>query len=476
MPYPIRISSLITGEGHSAGPSFKKYNPATGKVLAEVVSATSAEVAEAVRIASGAFEAWSAVPVSKRADMLREAALLLRARKNDIAALVALETGRSVKNTLGEVDAAAECGLFFAGEGRRFAEQLIPSSTPGREVRLMRAPLGTGVLITPYNNPLAGIAWKLFPALLCGNSVVIKAHEYTPYTPHLITGLLFEAGVPEDVVSIVHGGKEVGETLVKEPRIAFVSFTGSSEAGSAIVAATASRLTRVSIESGGKNPLVVCDDADMDRAVAAAVQAGFVDAGQRCAAASRILIFKEVYKEFKRKFLQRISLLRVGVSDEDDYGAIISRERLLNIEAAVARAKKDGAVLLTPSGRAPGEGYFLYPAIFERADPTSALAQEEIFGPVVSLFEVTDLDHAITLANSTPYLLSSAIHTRDVSKSMAFAGRYRGGVVRVNGPTHGSEPHVPFGGEGLSGNGWREPGVQALEFYASWKQVSIDLM
>ena len=476
LEYPKKITSLVAGRDCSAGTVLKKYNPATGDVLTEVITAEPQDVTHAVAAGAGAFEEWNAKPVFKRADILRDAALRLKALKSEIAPLLALETGRSVKNALGEVDAAVECGLFFAGEGRRFGEVLVPSTTPNREVKLIRDGVGVGALITPYNNPLAGIAWKIFPALLCGNSVVIKAHELTPYTSHLIAECLFEAGVPKEVISIVHGGKEIGETLVKNPHIAFVSFTGSSAGGAAILTATAPRLTRVSIESGGKNPFVVCDDADMARAVDVAVAAAFVDGGQRCAAASRIIIFDAVYEGFKQKFLEKVSKLRVGVGDADDYGAIISEERLKKIEESIAQAKKDGSVLLTPSGRVPSKGYFFAPAVFENVHPMSDLSQKEIFGPVVALFRVKNLEEAIALANDTPYLLSSAVHTQSVSRSMEFARRYRGGVVRINGPTHGSEPHMPFGGEGLSGNGWREPGVQALEFYASWKQVSIYLL
>ena len=481
MNYPKKIFHWIDGKEvrPASGKFFPKINPATGDVLTLVAKGDKRDVERALKSAERAFEPWAQTPVVRRAEILRDAVLLMRERREEIAEILSKESGKSKKLSLGEVDAAIECGFFFAGEGRRFFGEVLPSSVPGRHVEMRRVPSGIGVLITPFNNPAAGVAWKLFPALLCGNAIILKSHEHTPFIAVWYAKVLKDVGVPSGVVSVLQGtGAEVGAPLVADPRVEFVSLTGSVTTGQKILKATAGRLAKVSIEAGGKNPFVVCDDADLEKAATVAVSAAFVDAGQRCAATSRIIVFDKVYEKFKKLFLSKVANLKVGTADSDDYGAIISEKRMREILRAIDGAKRRRGVILAGGHRLTGDahkkGYFIAPTVFERVSPKDEISQKELFGPVVVLYRVKNLAEAIRLSNDSQYKLSGAIHTSSIHRAEEFVRRYRAGVVRVNGPTHGSEPHMPFGGMGLSGNGWREPGTLALEFYSEWKQVSVD--
>lgn len=481
MSYPKKILHWIGGK-ETAGDRnrfFFKFNPANGKELGTVLRAGAEEVGQAIRASVYAFPQWSEMPVIARADLLRRAAELIRGRREEISEIVALESGKPLKIARSEIDAAAECGFFFAGEGRRYLGEVLTSAQPNRAVQLIREPVGVGALITPFNNPASGIAWKLFPALLCGNTVVIKSHEDTPYAAVWFAKIFKEAGVPAGVISVVQGlGREAGAALVADERVQFVSFTGSVNTGRSILKATAERLAKVSIEAGGKNALVVCDDADLEYAAAAASAAAFVDGGQRCAAASRIIVFDSVYGQFKKLFLAKVAGLKVGTGNGDDYGAIINEKRMRSILAAVRGAAARGAKILCGGKRltdaAHKNGFFIAPTVLENIGLADPISCEELFGPVVNLYRVKNFDEAVALANAAPFKLTAAIHTSSIHRAQEFIRRCQAGVVRVNGPTHGSEPHLPFGGPGLSGNGWREPGTTALDFYSEWKQVSID--
>lgn len=480
--YPDKIFHWIGGQEieSKSGAYFPKFNPATGDVLTQVTKGDKNDVGAAIKTAEEAYGNWSQTDVAHRAEILRNAALTILERREELAGIVALESGKPKKISLSEVDAAAKCGLFFADEGRRLfeAKEVLASDIPGRRVELFRQPIGVGALITPFNNPAAGIAWKLFPALLCGNMVVIKSHSYTPYVAIWYAMILREVGLLSGVVNVLQGsGGDVGAALVKDPRVKFVSLTGSLATGASILKNTADRLAKVSIEAGGKNPFVVCDDADLERASTLAVEAAFVDGGQRCAAASRIIVFESVYEEFKKLFLSKISKLKIGIEDDCDYGAIISKERMEQILKYIKDAISLGARLAlgNPVSKS-GSGYFVKPIILEGVKTTDSIWREEVFGPIVALTKAKDFEDALRLANDSDFKLSGAIHTKDMKRAENFINRYISGVVRVNGPTHGSEPHMPFGGVGMSGNGWREPGAKALDFYADWKQVSIDAL
>jgi aldehyde dehydrogenase (NAD+) len=354
------------------------------------------------------------------------------------------------------------------------ADKKIHSANPNREVTLVRTSVGVGALFTPFNSPFVLVTGKLFPALLCGNAVVLKAHELAPYAPILAVRLFIEAGVPADLIAVLQGGADVGEMVVTDPRVQFVSFTGSSRGGASILATTAPRLTRVSIEAGGKNPMVICADADLDKALADATASITVDAGQRCASTSRLIIAHEIYEKFRERLIERFATLTGGTRESDTVGAIISEERLQSLLTAVSDVRTRGAVVTYGGERIGTKGFFMQPTILENVSPDDPLSQAELFGPIVILYRVKNLDEAIAIANNSPYRLSSAIHTQDMQKAARFAREHGAGVTRINGPTFGSESHMPFGGEGLSGNGWREPGVEALNFYSSLRQVSFD--
>jgi aldehyde dehydrogenase (NAD+) len=482
MKYPKKIPHWLADKEvfSFGGGAILKYDPASGGKIAVVSSGTKKEVDRAVCLAEKSFEGWSRLPVASRAKILKKTATLLLAKQEEIAEIVAFESGKPKKHALGEVKAAVQCGLFISANYDKFqqAENLI-SSIPGRLVKMIRQSIGPGALIVPFNNPMASIAWKTFPALLCGNAVVLKSHEDTPYTAIWFAKVLKEAGLPAGVFSVIQGaGKKAGVPLVENSAIKFISFTGSVAAAVSIIKASANRLAKVAVEAGGKNPLVVCADADIDKAVAAAVSGAFVDAGQRCAAASRLIIFDAVYEEFKKRFLKKVQALKVGVGESDDFGAIISEKRLGQILKAVSHALARGGTLLAGGQRLRGlvykSGYFMAPTVLENISPDDEISQTELFAPVVILYRVKNLKEALALANNSRFKLSGAIHTKSRRQAEEFIAGYRVGVVRVNGPTHGSEPHMPFGGLGLSGNGWREPGLLSFDFYSERKQISSD--
>ncbi len=472
--YPSKIFHWIAGREVESNDYFAKINPADEKKLADVARGNRAEADQAVKAAVESFEAWAGMSVNERAEVLDRAIGLIEQKRDELAEIVALEFGESKKGAQGEIDAAIKCGKFFAAI-KSFEPEILESSLPNRSLRLERQPAGVGVLIVPFNNPAAGVAWKIFPALLCGNTVVLKSHEDTPYVGVWFAKIFQEAGLPDGVFDVVQGvGPEIGQALVENPKVGFISFTGSSRTGSAILKASADRMVKVSIESGGKNPIVVCADADLDKAVAGAVSASFIDAGQRCAAASRIIVVEQVYDEFKKHFLEKVKTLKVGVADDANYGAIINERRMQAILDAVKGAVSRGATLLCGGERLKLLGFFIAPTVLEGVLPDDEISRTEVFGPVPVLYRVRDFEEAVALANHSDYKLSSAIFTESLNRAEEFIKRMRVGVVRVNAPTYGSEPHVPFGGLGLSGNGWREPGRQALDFYSELKQVSID--
>ena len=463
----------------SDGRTFAKKDPATGRDLCEVARSSATDVELAVAKAKAAQPAWAAMTVVKRGDILRNIALLMRDRRDAIASLVARETGKSKKDALGETDAAIEMGFFVAGEGRRFYGQTTTSAVPNKSAMVMRQPLGVAGLIIAANTPIANVAWKAFPALLCGNAAILKAAEDTPLSAWAFGVLAREAGVPDGVYTTLHGfGEEAGAPLVEHPDVAVVSFTGSCEVGRWIAETAGRRLAKVCLELGGKNPLIVCDDADLANAVTWTLGSAFSNAGQRCAAGSRIIVFDAVYETFKAMLVEATKKLKVGTGDTDDYGPVINQEQMRNMLAAVARAKQSGASVLTGgerlTGAAYGDGYFVAPTIVEHVGPNDEITRSELFGPITSLYRVRDFEEAVALANDSPFGLTASIHTQNIHRAMTFIGRIQAGVAVVNGGTYGSEPHLPFGGLRQSGNGWREAGTQALDVYSDLKTVYIN--
>ena len=461
------------------GRTFSKIDPATGLAVCQVARSTAGDVSRAVEIAKTAQPAWAAMTVVARGDILRQIALLMREHRSDLAELVAKETGKSRKDALGETDAAIEMGFFVAGEGRRYYGHTTTSAVPNKAAMTVRQPLGVAGLIIAANTPIANVAWKAFPALLCGNAAIMKASEDTPLTAWAFGVLAREAGVPDGVYSTLHGfGEEAGAPLVEHSDVAVVSFTGSCQVGRWIAETAGRRLAKTCLELGGKNPLIVCDDADLDNAVKWTVGSAFSNAGQRCASGSRIIVFEGVYDTFTGLLLDAVKKLKVGTSDTDDFGPVINEEQMTSMLTSVERARAAGAEVLAGghrlSGQGYGDGYFVAPTLIADARPADEISQSELFGPITCLYRVKGFDEAIALANDSPFGLTASIHTRDLNRALTFVSRIQSGVAVVNGGTYGSEPHVPFGGLRQSGNGWREAGTQALDVYSDLKTVYIN--
>jgi len=462
------IPNLIDGESAPAalGGWLEKLRPADGSLLCRVARSDDHDVAAAVAAARAAQPAWAELNAVARGEILRELALLLRVRREEASEIVAEETGKSMELALAETDAAVEMGLFVAGEGRRYHGRTLTASMPHRTVMTMRQPLGVAGLIMSFNTPLPNVAWKAFPALFCGNAAVVKPSEHTPASSWYFGELARDAGVPRGVLNVVQGlGAEAGAALVEHPDVDLVSFTGSAETGRWINETAGRRLAKVCLELGGKNALVVCDDADLENAVRWALASAFSNAGQRCASASRIVVFDEVYESFRQQLVAGAE----GLPAEP----VIAEASLERIIEAVRSATQDGASVLCGGERLDRPGWYLPPTVLEGAAPEAEISCTELFGPVTLLYRVRDLDEAIALMNDSPYGLTAAIHTASVHRAMRFAEKAQAGVVVVNGGTHGSEPHMGFGGVKQSGTGWREAGIEALDVYSDLKVVNL---
>jgi acyl-CoA reductase-like NAD-dependent aldehyde dehydrogenase len=470
------VANVIAGEERPAasGATFEKLAPATGEVASLVARSDATDTSEAVAAAADAQPAWAARTVEERGRILRGIAQLLERDRDQVALVVSEETGKSPKDAKGETDGAIELGYFMAGEGRRFYGRTMPSAVPNRQAMTIRQPLGVAGLIIAANTPIANVAWKVFPALLCGNGAVLKASEDAPATALAFARLAGEAGVPAGVLNVVQGyGEEAGRPLAEDPRVALVSFTGSTAVGRMIARVAGERLAKVCLELGGKNPLVVCDDADLEAAAQAAVLSAFSNAGQRCAAGSRLIVFEGVYERFRGLLVERTESQKVGPEDEHDFGPVINERQLEHMLGAVERAKAAGATVLTGGERLPRPGFYIAPTIVEGAAPDSEISCTELFGPITTLHRVRDFEEALSVANAGPYGLTAAVWTASVHRAQEFVRRIVAGGVQVNGPTYGFEPHVPFGGERDSGTGWREPGTEALDVYSDWKTVYV---
>ena len=470
------VENVIGGKERAAsgGGTFEKLAPATGEPISLVARSSEEDVAAAIAAAEAAQPDWAARPVEERGRILRRVAQLLERDRERVAAVVSAETGKSPKDAKGETDGAIELGYFIAGEGRRFYGRTMPSATPNRSAMTIRQPLGVAGLIIAANTPIANVAWKVFPALLCGNAAVLKASEDAPETANVFARLAAEAGVPDGVLNVVHGfGEEAGQPLVEDPRVAVVSFTGSTAVGRLIARVAGERLAKVCLELGGKNPLVVCDDASLERSAEAAALSAFSNAGQRCAAGSRLIVFDAVYDRFRELLVERAQAQKVGPDDEHDFGPVINERQLEHMLAAVEHAKAAGATVVMGGERLDRPGFYLAPTIVEGAAVDSEISCTELFGPITTLHRVDGFEEAVAVANASPYGLTAAIWTSSIHRGQEFVRRIVAGGVQVNGPTYGFEPHVPFGGQRDSGTGWREPGTEALDVYSDWKTVYV---
>ncbi len=480
--YPSFVGNLIGGADAPArsGGQVDILSPHSGQPIGKLARSGEADVAAAVAAAGAAQAAWAATPGVRRGEILHAIANAIEAGRQELAEIVALEAGKRMPDALGEVGAAVQCARFFAGEGQRLFGRTMTSGTPHRWVMTVRRPCGVAALIIAANTPAPNFAWKVFPALICGNGVVLKPAEDTPASAWWMAKVCEAAGLPKGVLNVVHGlGAEVGPPLVNHPDVDVISFTGSTRVGREIAESAGKALKKVSLELGGKNALIVCDDADLDNAIHWARLSAYSNAGQRCAAASRIIVFDAVYEAFRDRFVAATRTLKLGVEDDCDLGPVINARQLANMTAAVERAVAAGAKVLTGGGRATDAalagGFYMTPTVIEGVAAGAEISGDELFGPVPVLYRVSGFEQAIALANDAPYGLTAAIHTLDIDRALTFVDRIQTGVAVINAGAHGSEPHMPFGGMKASGNGTREPGTEALDVYSELRDVYVNV-
>jgi len=475
--------NLVGGEWVEAasGESFESRSPATGELIGTFPRSRAADVDRAVAAAKEAFREWRLVPAPRRGELLFRFGQLLIERKEELSQLMAREMGKVLAEARGDVQEAIDMSFYMAGEGRRLFGQTTPSELPDKFNMSVRTPIGVVGVITPWNFPIAIPSWKIAPALVCGNTVVFKPANDTPLLGQRFVELLVEAGFPAGVVNVVHGfGGDVGDRIVRHPDVPVVTLTGSRETGVAVLKAAADGLKHVHLELGGKNAVIVLDDADLDLAVEGIVWSAFGTSGQRCTAASRVIVQDGVYGELERRLVAAAERLRLGPGWEEstDVGPVINARALEKIDSYTTIGRDEGARLLTggevAGGDGLGDGFFYRPTIFGDVDPQMRVAQEEIFGPTTSLISVGDLDEAIGVANGVRYGLSSSIFTRDVNKAFRAIRDLEAGITYVNAGTTGAEVHLPFGGTKETGNGHREAGQAALDVFTEWKSVYVD--
>jgi acyl-CoA reductase-like NAD-dependent aldehyde dehydrogenase len=479
--FPDVVPNMIGGTFAPAAidDRIEVINPHDGSVIARIPNSSAKVVNEAVEAARRAQPGWAATPGVQRGDVLHRIANAMEERKEELARIVALEAGKRMPDALGEAGAAIQCARFFAGEGQRLFGRTTTSGLAGRWAMTVRQPCGVAGLIIAANTPAPNFAWKVFPALICGNGVVLKSAEDTPISSWFLGRLAEAAGLPKGLLNVVHGAGEVtGSALVEHPGVDVLSFTGSTRVGRVIAESAGRQLKKLSLELGGKNPLVVCEDADLDNAARWAGLAAFSNAGQRCAAGSRIIIVNGVFDAFVEKFVATARALKLGIADDCDLGPVINARQLAAMLDALKRAVANGARVLCGGTRANdaslAKGFYMQPTILADLDPDAELSTVELFGPIVNVYRAADFDDALALANRSPYGLTASIHTRDVDRALVFAERVQSGVAVVNGGTHGSEAHMPFGGIKASGNGSREPGTEALDVYSQLKDVYVN--
>jgi aldehyde dehydrogenase (NAD+) len=465
-----------------SGGLFENRNPAKADDLVGVFQkSTRNDVQQAIDAAQRAYRHWRLVPAPRRAEILFRAAQLIAERKESLARDMTREMGKVLDETRGDVQEAIDMTFFMAGEGRRQYGQTVPSELRDKFAMSVRQPLGVCAVITPWNFPMAIPSWKIIPALVCGNTVVFKPATLTPLSALNFVRILEEAGVPPGVVNLVTGGgDEVGHALLVNDEVRVVSFTGSTEVGRKVSEKAAPSFKKVHLEMGGKNVIMIMDDAKLDLAVEGCIWGGFGTSGQRCTAASRVVVHERVYAPFLNAFCERAGKLRVGdgLDPATEMGPLVSQAQLDTVMKYVAIAKKDGARLVCGGqplrDGAYAKGFFHQPTVFGDVEPKMRVAQEEIFGPVVSVIPCRSFDEAVEIGNNVQYGLSASIYTQDLNKAFAAMRDLYTGIFYVNAPTIGAEVHLPFGGTKATGNGHREAGTAALDVFSEWKSIYVD--
>lgn len=465
-----------------SGKTFESYNPATGALIGRVPLSDAQDVIDAVNAAETAFEKWRRYPAPKRAELIYRVAEILRARKQEMGELLTREMGKVLPEALGDVQEAIDMAMYMAGEGRRLNGMLVPSELPSKWAMATRDPLGVVAAITPWNFPIAIPAWKMFPALVCGNTVIWKPASDTPVLAVKMVEIYEQAGFPPGVVNLITGGGGVvGDALVAHPAVRLITFTGSTDIGRDVSIKAAQNLKRVSLEMGGKNAIVVMDDADIDLAIDGIVWSAFGTTGQRCTACSRLIVHAAIKKPLLDKLVARVSQLRLGdgLLPTTDVGPVINKKAAQNIHAYTEIAKQEGAVVLTGGAIATegelAKGSFYKPTIFDGVTPTMRVAQEEIFGPSLSVLTINSLEEAIEVNNRTNFGLSASVYTSNVNRAFEAMRDVTTGILYINAGTIGSEVQLPFGGTRGTGNGHREGGGPVvLDTFCEWKTIYVD--
>ena len=481
---PTTFRNFIAGRWVSpaTGAYFENRNPANVRdLIGRFPDSGSADVNAAVRSAEEGFRRWSRVPAPARGDVLKRVGDLLTERKEEIARAMSREMGKVLTESRGDVQEGIDTAYYAASEGRRLFGHTVPSELRSKWAMSYRRPIGVVGLITPFNFPMAIPTWKMFPALVCGNAVVIKPSEDVPHTVHLLVQILLEAGLPPEVIQLVHGrGETAGQALVEHPRVPVISFTGSTATG-AMIGETCGRMhKRLSLEMGGKNAMIVMDDADLDLAVDGVLWGAFGTTGQRCTATSRLLLQRRIHDRFLRRLAEATERLALGDGRKEgtDVGPLIHEAAREKVEGYVEIGREEGLELVT-GGRRPRSpklrnGWYYRPTIFAGARAGSRLAQEEIFGPVLTVIRFGGFDEAVRINNGVKYGLSSALYTRDTNLAFRAMQELDNGITYVNAPTIGAEAHLPFGGVKQTGNGHREGGWEVYEFYSETKVCYVD--
>src|SRR5437867_2270446 len=477
------FQNYIDGEWVDAasGETFESMSPADGETIGVFPKSGPEDVDHAVAAAKTAYESWRLVPAPKRGEVLFRFAQLLAEHKDEVTELMTREMGKVRAEAAGDVQEAIDMAYYMGGEGRRLFGQTTPSELRDKFQMSVRMPVGVVGAITPWNFPIAIPSWKTLPAIVCGNTVVFKPATDTPELGERYVELFAEAGLPRGVLNIVHGGGgEVGQRLVEHPDVPIITFTGSRETGVAVTRAAAENLKHVHLELGGKNAIIVLDDADLDLAVDGIIWSAFGTSGQRCTAASRVIVQEGAYDALASRLVSAAETLRLGAGWEDDtdVGPVINKRALDKIDSYTRIGVDEGAKLLTggevASGNGLDNGFYYRPTLFGDVDPQMRIAQEEIFGPTTALIRVKDFEEAVRVSNGIRYGLSSSIYTRDGNRAFRAMRDLAAGITYVNAGTIGAEVHLPFGGTKDTGNGHREAGQAALDVFTEWKSIYVD--
>lgn len=461
----------------TSGQTFQDVNPATGEVIGEFPLSAEADLERAVEAAATAFPRWRRYPAPRRAEILFRAGEAMVQRKEELATALTTEMGKTLEDARGDIQESIDLAYYFASEGRRLHGLTTPSESPQKQISSIRVPVGVVGAISPFNFPFAIPALKSLPALIAGNTVVLKPAQDTPHLANLLGVIYEEAGLPAGVFNIVHGsGSVIGRRLIEHPQVPLISFTGSKAVGIEVTERSAPWLKKTILELGGKNCIIVMDDAVLDEAVRGILWSAFGTAGQRCTAASRIIAHRDIHDALVEKLIQATRELRLGsgLDPDTDIGPLVNEAAVERVQRYVEIGLAEGAELAVGGKRLEGAGYFFEPTLFVGATPDMRIAQEEIFGPFTAVLKADDLNHAIEIANGTEYGLSAAIYTENIASALTAADQVETGLFYVNAGTIGAEAHLPTGGMKASGNGHREASVAAVDSYTEWRSVYID--